>query len=292
MINRLIFLFILFLSVQAGSILAQHDIDFYADVMVSAQERNHRYDAAVKFENLLLQQLKADSTFAIVRSWKGAPVLYAPDSSFRIVSWYVPKVNSKSEGAIQIRGVFQKKGGAELQILSDKSEFERSNETSIFPPHRWLGAVYTEMYSVPDRDSLFLVYGRNPIDPYRMLHLLEVIDVRDSRIRFGHALWQNKDSTLSVRKIFEVARGAQFQPKLHPEAKRIVVDHLRAVPYDQKGSVMVQVPDGTYIFYDWEEEKWIYHDRLFSDDKDRVIRNPKKRKEASKRDLFGNPREK
>ncbi len=291
MIIRLILLWFLFVSVHAGSIFAQHEIDFYADVMVSAQKDIHRHLAAEKFENLLLKKWQSDSSFVSGHSWKGAPVLYGPDSSFRIVSWAVPQLESESKGAIQIRGVFQRKGETDLELLSDKSKFESSNETSIFSPHRWLGAVYTELHPVPNRDSLFLVYGRNPIDPYRMLHLLDVIDIRDSKIRFGHPLWQNKDSTLSARKIFEVARGAQFHPKFHPEAKRIVVDHLKAVPYDQSGSVMVQVPDGTYIFYDWEGEKWIYHDRLFNDDQDRVIRNPKKRQEASKRDLFGNPRE-
>lgn len=291
MITRLILSLFFSISVIASSIWAQHDIDFYADVMVTAQEENHRHIAAEKFEELLIAELQADSSFATTSGWKGAPVLYAPDSSFRIVTWVVPQLETKSSGDAQVRGVVQKFGSEDIHVLSDKSEFERSNETSIFLPHRWLGAVYTEMYSIPNRDSLFLVLGRNPVDEYRMLHVLDVIDTRDSKLRFGHSLWQNRDSTLSVRKVYEVARGAQFRPKIHPEAKRIVIDHLRSVPYDQKSSTMVDVPDGTYIFYDWEGEKWIYNDRLFDDDQDRVIRNPRKRKEAAKRDLFGNPRE-
>lgn len=283
--------FLLLCICISSPVYGQHSLDFYADVVVSAANEKHKYEAAQEFERILSEQLKVDSLFKKKWGWRGIPVLYTPDSSLRMLSWGIPNPNSKDPGSVLVKAVLQFKGSQKLTFLVDKSDFERSNETSVLFPQRWLGAVYTHIYSIPQHDSLYLVYGQNPLDEYRMLHVLDVIDIRDSIIRFGHPLWQNKDSTRSVRKVYEVARGAQFRPKIHPESERIVVDHLRSVPYDQSTSVRVNVPDGTYIFYDWQGDKWIYNDRLFDDDQERVIRNPKKRKEAAQRDLFGNPKD-
>jgi len=275
----------------ANPLRGQHDIDFYADVMISASDEENRVVAAKEFESLLIPKLKSDSLFNRVLGWKAAPILYPADSSFRIITWTVPSQNPEIEDGANIRGVIQYAGIKELQFLSDQSQFERSNETMVLPPHRWIGALYKDIYPLPNQDSLYLVYGINPYDTYRMLHILEVLDLRGGQIRFGYPAWENKDSTISVRKIYEVARGSSFDPQIHPKAERLVLDHLRNIPYNPGTAVRVNVPDGTYIFFDWGNGKYRYNDRLFSDEQDRVIRNPKLRKEAAKRDLFGNPRD-
>ncbi|NBC24673.1 MAG: hypothetical protein GVX78_03560 [Bacteroidetes bacterium] len=267
----------------------QHDANFYADVMVTASNPQHQREAGDKFIELAIPIMKSDSTFTHRFRWLGASVLYAPDTSFRILSFRVPNLESESN-SFSVIGYFQAFGSGNLIELNDKSSYERNNETGILYPHRWVGAIYSDVKQVPNNDSLFLVYGRSPIDSHKMLHVLDIIDFRDQKLKFGYPLWQNKDSTMSVRKIWTVANGAQFTPYIHPNGERIVVDHLSSVPYNQKSSIMVNVPDGTYVFYDWEKDKWIYNDRLFDDDQERVIRNPKKRKKAAERDLFGNPK--
>jgi hypothetical protein len=205
------------------------------------------------------------------------------------VSWSCPNLEAQTQGSVKAYGIFQAFGTTKLVKLSDISEFEPENEVRILPAHRWFGAVYRSIYSIPGHDFLYLVFGENPLDAYRMLYVFDIVDVRDHQLQFGHPIFENQDSTISVRKIYEVARGANFTPQIHPQAERLVIDHLKTIPYNPNTSTMVNVPDGTYIFFDWEQGKYRYNDRLFSDDQDRVIRNPKIRKEAAKRDLFGNP---
>ena len=287
MIVRFFIVSFLFLFFQPAK--GQHDAEFYADVMVTASNPRHQKEAGARFIELAIPILKSDSTFKESFDWLGVSVLYAPDTSFRIITFGVPSPESENS-TFWVNGYFQAFDSGDLIELSDKSSFERNNETGILYPHRWIGAVYSEIKHVPNTDSLFLVYGRNPMDSHKVLHVLDIIDFRNEKLKFGYPLWQNKDSTMSTRKIWEVASGAQFKPRIHPDGERIIVDHLSSVPYNQKSSIMVNVPDGTYVFYDWEDDKWIYNDRLFDDDQERVIRNPKKRKKEAKRDLFGNPK--
>lgn len=255
--------------------------------MISAQDVDHKHLAEKAFKDLLLEELKNDTAFQREWEWAAIPVVYSPDSSFRFVSWWVESENPSEN---RVTGILQFRGDTSLTSFTNRALYESGNESTFLSPNRWIGAVYSEIYPVPEHDSVYMLYGRNILDEYRMLHVLEIFDLRDNSITLGLPLWKNKDGSKSYRKTWEVARGAQFPVSISSDAGRIIVDHLRPVPYNQDSRIMVNVPDGTYVFYEWKKDSWEYNDRLFDDDQDRVIRNPEKRKEAAKRDLFGNPR--
>ena len=286
--NTLALTYILFIIILVASRLeAQYDINFYADVMISAQDVDHKHLAERAFTELLVEELKSDTAFQREWNWAAIPVVYSPDSSFRFISWWVESENPSEN---RVTGLLQYRGDTTLTSFTNRALYEARNESTSLSPRRWIGAVYSQIYSVPELDSVYMLYGRNIVDEYQVLHVLEIFDFRNNSLSLGLPLWENEDGSKSYRKTWVVARGAQFPVTISSDASRIVVDHLRPVPYNQDKRVMVNVPDGTYVFYEWKKDRWEYNDRLFDDDQDRVIRNPENRKEAAGRDLFGNPR--
>lgn len=277
-----------FLCLHSFGLFSQGEIrdtlSFYADILLHAERAEHRHFAHNEFSRLLQEKMSEDPEFRDSFDLLKIPMIYAPDSNLRIVSWQLI-----IDGKPQTFGLLQLKEKENIISLDDRSQHLASQEFGTLYPDRWLGAVYTDIHSIPGQDSLYLLRGFNHRDIYSTLHVLEVLKLNESSVEFGAPLFENANNEMVHRRIFDVANGASFNIAISDSLQRIVTDHLTAVPYNRNANVMVNVPDGTYEVLEWENGKWIYKQRLYETQFQEV---PMDRvpESTGNRDIFGRPK--
>lgn len=279
---------LIFLCVHSIGLFSQGEIrdtlSFYTDILLHAEKAEHRHFAHNEFSRLLLEKMGEDPEFRDSFDLLKIPMIYAPDSNLRIVSWQLV-INDRP----QTFGLVQFRGEEDIISLKDRSQHLASQEFGTLYPDRWLGAVYTAIHSIPGKDSLYLLRGFNRRDIYSTLHILEVLKLKDNAVEFGAPIFENANNEMVHRRIFDVANGASFNIAISDSLQRIVTDHLTAVPYNRNANVMVNVPDGTYEVLEWENGKWIYKERLFESQFQEVPMDSVPERKNN-RDIFGRPR--
>ena len=259
---------------------AQFDLHFYADVLVNAEQFEHRQlaqDSLVinirKYlkKNLMLPQLLAPFGFVM-----------SPDSTFQILSWQL-----MDEGAAERTfGLVYKIEDSTLIELNDVSKFQSEQYFGSFLKNRWIGGVYTKLFPHPSIDSVFIAYGYNRINSYETLYILEPISVSGDVVTFGFPLFENSDGEVQDRLIWTVTNGAPNPIECAGDLSRIIAPHLAQVPYGKGVNRMINVPDGTYEYWEWDGELWRYNDRLYEQRFQKLIIDSSRTKET-KRDIFG-----
>ena len=273
-----------FILSTAGGQNLQDTLSFYADVLIHAEESSHRLYAHQMFDADIRKRMESDAQFKSTFDLGGIPILYNPDSSFRMVSWQV-QLNEKSI----TKAYFQYRGQDSVIAFKDKISQSAVNEYGTLPVSRWIGAVYTSLYKIPALDSVYLLKGFNHLGPYSTLQVMEILDLRGEEIQLGAPLFENAEKELVHRRLYEVANGSNFNLVISDSLNRIVSDHLVAVPYNRNESIMVNVPDGSYEVLEWNGEHWEYKERLFENRfQDLPLDSVPKKRET--RDLFGRPK--
>ena len=114
----------------------------FADGIVNAENAADRFRSDSQFVRMLVRTLRAKNSFYYpFDSLETISRLYAPDSSFRILTWQY-KIDDYlylQEGAIQVN---QPDGSLKLFPLFDVSMFTSTPLDSVRTRRNWIGAIY------------------------------------------------------------------------------------------------------------------------------------------------------
>lgn len=105
----------------------------------------------------------------------GVSKKYAPDSSFRIITWNLQfnDYYNRQRGAIQVN---TKDGKLKLFPLRDASEFTDHPEDSIRTSKNWIGALYYNIIKKEDKGkSIYTLFGLDPNNAKSTVKWLEVL---------------------------------------------------------------------------------------------------------------------
>jgi hypothetical protein len=200
-------------------------------------------------------------------SVKGIGKVYAPDSSFRIITWQLAfdDYYCRQRGAIQFR---TPDGSLKLVPLRDYSEFAEDPMDSIRNKDTWIGAVYYNIIQTKHNGkNYYTLFGFDQHSVRSNKKWIEVLtfDNRNLPVFGGKYFSFEKDSVkraAQFRYSIEYKKEASTTVNFDPELNMILIDHLVSES-DEPELAYTFIPDGDYEGFKWENGKWIHIDKVF-----------------------------
>lgn len=290
-----IFNFYFFLSAQVKNNELIGEAQFYADVMMNAEDIAHRQRAALQFYPLLMQLLQQNQSFdddyAGLR-WISRK--YSEDKNFRIFSWYVPVNNEEN----RYYGILQTKEGKLFELKDGfKTTGELDADVEEFDTRNWPGAMYYNIMDVPDAngEKYYLLFGINRWNPMENIKIADVLFfTKSGEPVFGKEVFYKTEPGGKVTKLnrllVKYSADATVTLNYNPGMEMIVMDHLVPRMSRLKGESTVLVPDGSYSGYILKNGIWEYVDKLYTEILDEAPR-PRPVMEGRKNtNIFGKSR--
>lgn len=239
------------------------DLEFYADIMINASESKHRAKAASLFESKFLALLDSPNSYQLgLDSLKWISKLEATEQSFRIFSWLI----TDDQKVTTPYGYIQLADGEVIQLI-DNAEVNQDSEFETADANSWLGALYYHMMPLKEGSSDYILFGYRQIDRFNKLKIAEVVSVTDGAVTFGKEVFVKEvaDARDEVRTriILDYSADANVTLNYNSSMEMIVYDNLITRMGRLKGQGPTQLPDGSFIGYEYDGNQWVYVDKLF-----------------------------
>ncbi|HEY4337017.1 MAG TPA: hypothetical protein VGM89_14000 [Puia sp.] len=225
-----------------------------------------RFRADSQFVRSLVRSLKIPNSFEYpFDSLETISRLYAPDSSFRILTWQFKKDDYMflQEGAIQMRTA---DGSLKLFPLFDVSMFTERAMDSVRTNRNWIGAIY---YRIIEKSwqgkNYYTLLGFDDFSQSSNKKWMEVLTFgSDGAPRFGGPFFSYMEDSIrkptQFRFNIEYKKEAGTRFNYDSELGMVVYDHL--VPEgDEPKKKDTYVPDGDFEAFQWKEGKWVHVQR-------------------------------
>jgi hypothetical protein len=200
-------------------------------------------------------------------SVRGVGKVYAPDSTFRIISWSI----IYNEDICQQRGVIQYKpvnGISKWVPLLDYSQLTPYPEDSVRDYKHWIGAIYYNMIQTKyNNKNYYTLFGYDPNSMRSNKKWIEVLtfDANQMPVFGGQYFSFEKDSVkkpAQYRYFIEYKKQASTTVNYDPDLNMILVDHLISET-DEPELPQTFVPDGDYEGFKCPNGKWLHVDKVF-----------------------------
>lgn len=277
-------LYLCFLFVFAAQAHAQQHI-----APADLRQLHHKEDSLKKIlkdvliDSLTAGRMRSDSQFikTLVRalqvknsfyypfdSIKGVGRLYAPDSSFRIITWQLSfdDYYCRQRGAIQMH---TPDGSLRLIPLRDFSEFTSDPMDSVRTKDNWIGAVYYNVIETKyNGRNFYTLFGfdENSVRSNKKWIEVMTFDNRNMPVFGGRYFSYEQDSVpkpAQYRWSMEYKKEAATTVNYDPDLNMILIDHLVSET-DEPDLQYTYVPDGDYEGFKWLNGKWVHVDKVFT----------------------------
>jgi hypothetical protein len=274
---------ILTIAMGIGSASAQYISKQNEAILKAKEDSLKAYAEYLNTDSLTADRMISDSSFTktLVRalviknsfyypfdSLKGINKLYAPDSSFRIITWNInfSDYYNRQKGAIQLK---TNDGSLKLFPLRDVSEFTENTQDSIRTARNWIGAMYYNMVLKEfNGKKYYTLFGFDNNNAMSSIKWIEVLWFNEkSEPQFGGPFFSyEKDSVRKAtqyRYQTEFKKGASILVNYIADMDLILVDHLVSENNDPEHK-WTYVPDGDQEGFKWENGKWIHINKVFN----------------------------
>jgi len=263
----------------------------YADDIVNAEEMVDRFRADSFFTRALVKALQVPYSFSFgFDSLKTISRLYAPDSSFRIITWQIMKdfTYYRQKGAIQLH---TKDGSLKLIPLYDNSAFTDNPIDSVRNNEQWIGAVYYNIVQKTfNNKNYYTLIGYDENDARSTKKWIEVLTFDEkNKPQFGgrYFIYPNdeiKPPQPAFRFCIEFKKEANAKMNYDPDLDMITFAHLISENGETSAKYTL-IPYGTFEGFKWANGKWVYVPVVKEVDP-RFNVNPTKEAEEQKNNKF------
>jgi hypothetical protein len=240
----------------------------FAKSLITDSLPNNRMRSDSLFVRTLLRSIHVKNSFYYpYDSVKGIGNVYAPDSSFRIITWSL----TYSEDFCQQRGVIQFRtgdGSPKYIPLFDYSALTPYPEDSVRDHRHWIGAIYYNIVQTKyNNKNYYTLFGYDPNTMQSNKKWIEVLTFDNNQMPvFGGKYFSfAKDSVKrpdQYRYVIEYKKIASTTVNFDPDLNMILVDHLISES-DEPDLPYTFVPDGDYEGFKWANGKWLHVDKVF-----------------------------
>lgn len=249
------------------SLQVQEDsLKVLADSLINAEDPAMRLRSDSQFVRTLVRSLKIKNSFYYpFDSLIGISRLYAPDSTFRIITWQYKRDDLLylQEGAIQMN---QPDGSLKLYPLFDVSMFTAKPLDSIRSRRNWIGAIY---YRIIEKSfqgvNYYTLIGFDDFTRSSTKKWVEVLTFsRSGEPIFGGPYFSFQEDSIrrpiQFRYNIEYKKDATTRFNYEPNLDLILYDHL--VPEgDDPNRKDSYIPDGDFEGFKWENGMWVHQER-------------------------------
>ena len=242
----------------------EQELSVFANNILNADDVEDRLRADSFFTRNLVHALKTPYSFHHpFDSLKTISRLYAPDSSFRIITWQLMKDFSyyRYKGAIQLN---TKDGSLQLIPLYDVSDFTGNPVDSVRNNENWIGAVYYNIIQKKyNNKNYYTLLGYDENDARSTKKWIEVLTFDSNKKPvFGGRYFSYpndpfKPAQPAYRFCLEFKKEANAKLNYDPELNQIIFAKL----VSETGEVSKKhtlVPYGTIEGFRWDMGKWIF----------------------------------
>lgn len=241
----------------------------YSEYLNTDSLPEDRMIADSAFTKVLVRALQIKNSFYYpFDSVLGVSKLYAPDTSFRIITWNInfDDYYSRQKGAIQFRTA---DGSLKLLPLRDVSEFTDKPQDSVRSRQNWIGSIYYNIIKTQHKGkNYYTLFGFDNNSAQSSMKWIEVLSFNEKNepVFGGPFFTFEKDSVPKPPKYrlgLEFKKGARVLVNYIEDLGIILVDHLISES-DQPELAWTYVPDGDQEGYKWENGKWMHIDKVFT----------------------------
>ncbi len=190
-------------------------------------------------------------------SLKAFGKLYAPDKSFRIITWNI----SLSNGSYKYYGVIQVPKANSMKVfeLTDRSDEITNPENSVLSAGKWYGALYYKILKqkVDNRTyyTLLALQYHNLFITRKMIDIL-FFDEYGNPV-FGAPIIQ-VNKKMKHRLVFEYSALSSVNLKYDDKLNMIIFDHVAPAEPKYNGQFEYYGPDLTFDGLAFKKGFWVY----------------------------------
>jgi len=246
------------------SLQVQEDsLKVLSDSLINGRNPAVRLRADSQFVRTLVRSLKMKHSFYYpFDSLVGISRLYAPDSTFRIITWQYKKDDLLylQEGAIQMN---QPDGSLKLYPLFDVSMFTARPLDSVRTRRNWIGAIY---YRIIEKSyqgvNYYTLLGFDDFTRSSNKKWMEVLTFsRNGEPVFGGPYFSFQNDSVRKRVQYryniEYKKDASTRFNYDPQMDMVLYDHL--VPEgDEPNRKDTYIPDGDFEGFKWQDGMWVH----------------------------------
>jgi hypothetical protein len=235
--------------------------------MLNDTNPGKRIDALHKFIPILTRALKIDESFYYpFDSLTCISSLYAPDSTFRILSWqlYLGKGMYRYYGTIQMQSDKLK-----MFPLFDTSDSMTYHIQDTLNQECWLGQLYYKIIKTYALGrNCYILFGYDGYDLFGHRKIADVLWFNQGYPRFGLPIFKYKykdGHTATSNRIFlDYKFNAIASMNYDTTQHLIVYDHTEPEDSSNIGLGFTYVPDGTYEGFKYEGGFWNWVEKVFT----------------------------
>jgi len=258
-----------------------------------------RLAAYEQFETSLLSTLEQPASFEFpFEAVQSVSIQQAPDNTFRIFSWqlFVDNDTYKYGGLIQKND----EEGSIYPLVDDSENIESYDlEYETLGPEEWYGALYYNIFAFDSLATKYLLFGYDGFEFFRKRKVAEILSFDEAGVPvFGAPLFSKEvegyPSSSKNRLYLEYDASIAARLNYDERLNIIIYDHLIQMRGQYKGQGMVNVPDGSYEGYYFEEGVWKYKEKIFDLVSEEPPREADKEENPLKErlDIFGGKKQK
>ncbi len=198
----------------------------------------------------------------------GISKLYAPDSSFKIFTWYmeIDDYTGFQRGFIQMKTA---NGLLKGFFLFDNSDYAENPNNIVCKDSTWIGAVYYNIIKNEFKGkNYYTLFGIDRNTARTDKKWIDVLTFNEKKEPvFGGPLFSFEEDSLKKpalhRFSIEFKKEARTYVNYEPDLEMILVDHLISET-DEPENPWTFVPDGDYEGFKWQNGRWVHIDKVFT----------------------------
>jgi len=184
-------------------------------------------------------------------------ILAAPDKSFKLFNWVMPKENGSFDYFAYLQ--FYNKRSKELQFinLKDVSAHMDDEQLKILKDGEWFGALYSEIiHNSFNKKDYYTLVGWDGNNEFTTKRIIEILHFKkDKSPVFGAPIIKMNDGTRS-RMVMEYAKKTSTNISYNEDSEYIVFDQLEPMEGAEKGMYEFYVPNLSYDGLTFKNGKW------------------------------------
>lgn len=238
--------------------------------IVEGKSAQERFKADSVFTKQLVRALVTKHSFNFpFDSILNISKQYAPDSSFRILTWQLG-INEnmiRQHGAIQMRTA---DGSFKPYVLIDKSDNTINASDTISNNTAWIGAVYYKIIMKKyDGHTYYTLLGFDENNIRSDKKVMDILEFVDGKPVFGKNIFvtnNNKSMPKNMtRFIYEFKKYASPRLSYDADLDAIVFDQLES-ENGNPNKKWTLVGTGEYEAFKWKNGKWVYTSNAFGNE--------------------------
>ncbi len=249
------------LKPQTGSLIAYEDtLKTLGDSVLHGSSDAVRELANKNFKTILEKVLNERESFEFTfDSVKTLGKETAPDKTFRIYNWLLPKYDGSNYSYFGFVQTFDKKKN-EIKVfaLTDSSKVLINPQSLKLRSDNWYGALYYKILKRKKGGKYYYTllgwHGKNQSTTQK---IIDVIYFASGKPMFGYPLFKT-EKVYKDRIIFEYTAQVVMSLKYEDAKGMIVFDHLSPSSKEMENNFSVYGPDGSYDAFRFKGGHWLY----------------------------------